>query len=106
MTSCTLDGDFESRLLRREQTAIKKERNTYESSATSVIWILALRARSSIRWRPSSVWSPLVTRRKRRRVEGEEGEEVRKGEGVICHIIIQMTDKSSVSQKVAVDIKH
>lgn len=47
-----------------------------------------------------------MTRRKRRRVEGEEGEEVRKGEGVICHIIIQMTDKSSVSQKVAADIKH
>lgn len=49
----------------------KKNSNTYESSAKSVIWILALRARISISWRPSSVWSPLM-RSKRRQVEGEE----------------------------------
>lgn len=48
----------------------KKNSNTYDSSAKSVIWILARRARISIRWRPSSVWSPLM-RSKRRQVEGE-----------------------------------
>lgn len=52
----------------------KNKKNTYESSAKSVIWILALRARISIRWRPSSVWSPLVMRRKGRE-EGGGGEQ-------------------------------
>ena len=58
----------------------KKSCNTYESSAKSVIWILAMRARISIRWRPSSVWSPLMERRKRRRAEGEGEWRVRRYE--------------------------
>lgn len=41
--------------------------DTYESSEKSVIWILAMRARISIRWRPSSVCSPLMRKRKRRK---------------------------------------
>lgn len=66
-----LDGDFFNP---GEQTAVmrqNKERyeaaDTYESSEKSVIWILAMRARISIRWRPSSVCSPLMRKRKRRK---------------------------------------
>lgn len=57
------------------QTPKKKKKNTYESSAKSAIWILALRARISIRWRPSSVWSPLVRRRRRTDRNDDEQEQ-------------------------------
>lgn len=55
--------------------------DTYESSAKSVICSLALRARISIRWRPSSVWSPLMMVRRRRRRGQVEGRERQGGTG-------------------------
>lgn len=48
-------------LMEMERYKKKIDKDTYESSAKSVIWILDMRARISISWRPSSVWRPLGT---------------------------------------------